>query len=424
MSKKLLNFLIFFLAFSLIFQVLFKPSQPNPAITDDTVLTFETAKPSYSIGQVVSLKIFNNTDKNILISNQCPKEPLTAVKVSNGEYSQKTAVPFINCAENTDPATKDILLKPKKTTTIRYTLWSHELFGELGRYKIISTFKYKNKTIKVESNEFEITDRGLFSKISTFGFYQPLYNFLIYLIKLAPGYNLGIAIIILTVLIRLVLFIPNQRALKAQRRMSEVQPKLNAVREKYKDNQEMMAQETMRIWKENKVSPLGGCLPILIQFPVLLALFRVIQDGLNPDKIYLLYDQLHSFDFTLINTNFLGILELTVKNPIVLPIVIGGLQFIQLKLAMAKKKPSETKSEAEITQQMMTYFMPAMIAVFTASVPAGVGLYWGASTLFGIGQQLLVNKESIESESKKHDIRVKKVDGENNKERKKKRYKK
>ncbi|MEK9133168.1 MAG: YidC/Oxa1 family membrane protein insertase, partial [Patescibacteria group bacterium] len=218
-------------------------------------------------------------------------------------------------------------------------------------------------------------------------------------ISIAPARDLGFAIIVLTILMRLVLLIPSQRAIVSQRKMQELQPKLEAVKKKYVGNQERIAQETMALWKEHKVNPFGSCLPILVQFPVLIALFYVIQSGINPDNVHYVYDPLKNVDLTNIHTNFLGILELTRVNVFVLPIIIGALQFFQLKLTTWRKKKQDDdkaeqpKSEMETANKMMTYVMPVMIAVFTASVPAGVGLYWGISTAFAIGQQMVANRK-------------------------------
>jgi YidC/Oxa1 family membrane protein insertase len=170
----------------------------------------------------------------------------------------------------------------------------------------------------------------------------------------------------------------------------------------------------MALWKEAKVSPFGSCLPILLQFPFLIAVFYAIKDGLNPDNSYLLYKQYADFTFHEINVNFLGILDLTKINLYVLPILIGGLQFAQMKLMMAKKTKKKVengekkeKNEMEMANSMMIYMMPVMIAVFTASVPAGVGMYWGTSTIYGIIQQMIVNKTPIQESKNDPSVKVK-----------------
>jgi YidC/Oxa1 family membrane protein insertase len=396
MNKKIINFLLIFLFISLIFQ-LFAGKKPAP-ITSDKPIVFVTSKNEYATGKIVELKIYNNTEKRLTFKNSCPNEPFTVLYTSLTEpviVSHKTEM---DCTKQTDPSTKDIVINPKSSTLIRYIYWSNALFNQLGEYKIVADFTLAGEKIRVESNEFNFVERGILGKTWVNFIYRPMYNALIFLIDVAPQKSLGIAIILLTLIIRLILFLPSQKALKAQKRMAEIQPKLNAIKEKYKDNQQKMAEETMKIWKENKVNPMGSCLPLIIQFPILIALFYVIQDGLNPDKATLLYSFLNTFDFTNIQTIFLNILPLTAKNIIVLPLIIGGLQFIQLKLTMVKNKTEKKKGaamdQAQSVQNMMLYFMPVMIAVFTASLPAGVGLYWGTSTLFGIAQQIYVNKKN------------------------------
>ena len=390
MSKQFLNLLLIFLSASLILHTFFAdPKTKNP--TTDAPLSFTTTKDEFPLGKVVALNIYNYSNKNIVLQNTCPTEPLTVVKVNNGNLKQINAVPKVDCQDTLDPAAKNITIKAKSNTQLRYTLWSNNLFSETGRYKIIGTFKIDNKTERIESNEFEIIEPGFFRTVWINFLYQPIYNFLIYLINVVPNYSLGLAIIILTIIIRLFLYIPNQRALVAQKKMSEIQPKLNKIREKYKNNQELLAAETLKVWKENKVNPVGGCLPLLIQFPILIALFYVIQDGLNPDKMYLLYDGLKNFNFSNIELNFLW-MHLTSKDMLVLPLVVGGLQFLQLKLANLGKEKGSITPEMEVTQNMMLYVMPAMIAVFTATLPSGVGVYWGTSTLIGVIQQVIVNK--------------------------------
>jgi YidC/Oxa1 family membrane protein insertase len=253
----------------------------------------------------------------------------------------------------------------------------------------------------LETTEFEIKPQGWFGYIWTTVFFQPIYNVLIFIASVVPFNDLGLAIILLTILIRTILLLPSQKALKSQRKMNELQPKLAKIKEKYKDNQEMIAKETMALWKEYKVNPFGSCLPLLIQFPVLIALFYVIQDGLNPNNAFLLYEPLKHFSLQNIHVNFLNILDLTKINSIVLPLFVGGLQFLQMKLTMATKKDkkednNEKKakgSEMEMAGKTMMYIMPVMIAIFTASVPAGVGLYWSVSTIYGIAQQIVVNKQ-------------------------------
>lgn len=361
-------------------------------------LGIATMNEEFGQDSLVSVKLRNNTESELAIPNDCPSEPLNIFKYINGEWEAVAATPKITCI-STDP----IKIQPGEDMIVEYQSWNHALFGEMGRYKISVTTEIDGEEKEFTSNEFKITSKSWIGYLWGTFLYQPIFNALIYLISVIPGYNLGLAIILLTIILRLILFIPAQRGLESQRKMQEIQPRIKKLQEKYKNQQEKLAQETFALYKEYKVNPFGSCLPMLFQLPVLIALFYVIKTGLNPDHIHLLYQPLQGFDLTLVNTNFFGLLNLIERNVFVLPLIVAGLQFIQMKLAMAKKQskqaPKKKKDgtlakgqEMETATQMMTYVMPVMLALFTASVPSGVGLYWGTSTMFGIGQQLYVNK--------------------------------
>lgn len=380
-------------------QAFLKP-EATPTTQPETPITFQTTKNSYKQGKVVELKVKNHTTESIKINlNDCPAEPFNVYRVDSNLNKKTTTTPDVSC-ENIDNPNKDsVSISPNSTTTVRYNYWSNQLFEDLGRYKISTNITLGDETFNVSSNEFEIKKAGIIWKTWNEVLYRPIYNGLIFLINILPGKSLGLAIILLTIAIRGVLYGQNKKALTAQKKMSEIQPKLNKLKEKYKDNQQKLAEETMKIWQQHKVNPMSGCLPILIQFPILIALFFVVQDGLNPDQSVFLYEPLKDFNFQTVSTNFLGLLELTKQNLYVLPLIVGGLQFAQLYMTTQKNKKQEKKKEKnqeqmQTVQNTMLYFMPVMIAVITASLPAGVGLYWGTSTLFAIMQQVIINKEN------------------------------
>lgn len=394
-KRSLITWVLFFLTFFFFLQLFNKKEAPNPQL-NQTGIGVVTSKSKYSAGDEVGVKIKNNTAAAITIPSNCPANPLRVFRFKEAGFEEITAQTVINCSE----LAPDITLTPGQEKTVNYTYWAHSLFGEAGRYKIELSLP-GDGTSTFSSPEFTVSEVGFWKKFFRTIFYQPLYNTLVLFIKIAPINDLGFAIILLTLLIRFILLVPSQHAIESQRKMQELQPKLEAVKKKYAGNQERIAQETMRLWKENRVNPFGSCLPIVIQFPILIALFYVIRNGLNPDNAYLLYSPLKNVDLSRINTDFLGILELTKINTFVLPLIVGALQFFQLKLAILKKKPAqETQgtpakgSEMETVNKSMTYIMPVMIAIFTVSVPAGVGLYWGISTLFAIVQQAVSNRKA------------------------------
>ena len=406
-KKMLKNIVIFLAIFLIVNQIMTSCQDKEEQLTQNAGnLIFTTTDTEYSRLSKVTVKIENNTAETITIPNECPNEPFTVYRYENNEWAQKTSSPELNC-ENA----KDTVLAPGKESKIVYENWNHALFAEMGRFKIEFTTKIGDEEKTITTNEFLVEEEGLFKKTWNGLFYRPIYNGLIFLTYVLPYHSLGLAIILITLLIRTILLIPSQKAMKAQKRMQEIQPKLEKIKQKYKGDQQKIAAETMAIWKDSKVNPLGSCLPMLMQFPFLIALFYVIKGGLNPDNAFLLYTQYADFALHDINVNFLNILDLTKTNIYVLPLIIGGLQFVQMKLSLAKKtkkknsKEKEKKNEMAIASSTMTYIMPVMIAVFTASLPAGVGVYWGTSTLYGIIQQLFINKEG-KSSSKEPTVKV------------------
>jgi YidC/Oxa1 family membrane protein insertase len=191
--------------------------------------------------------------------------------------------------------------------------------------------------------------------------------------------------------------------MESQRVMQKLQPELKALQEKYKDDKEKLAQETMAFWKKHKVNPFGSCLPLLIQLPIVLAIFYAVQNGLDVASSYLLYEPLKNVNMQHVQTLFISLpfytLDLALKEPFVLPAVVGLLQFVQMKLALPKLKAAQKKPtqdgmpDMQMVNQTMTYVLPLMLAFMAATIPAGVGLYWGVNTIFGIVQQFVVNKE-------------------------------
>jgi YidC/Oxa1 family membrane protein insertase len=388
-NKFIKNVLVFFAIFLVINYVMetFFPGKELPPEESNT-LVFETTKKDYSRTKVVTLHIKNNTSETIKIPNECPNEPFDIFRYEGNEWIQKEANPELDCSES-----KSVELEPGKQLNIPYSSWNYALFGEMGRFRIQFTQEIEGDFVTYTTPEFTIEKEGIVSQLWRAIIYKPIYNGLIYLTSVIPGHNLGLAIIILTLIIRTILLLPSQKAIRSQQKMQEIQPRLDKIKEKYKGDQQKIAMETMAIWKESGVKPMGSCLPLLLQFPFLIGIYYVVRDGLNPDNIHLLYNFISNYHISDINTYFLG-LDLRLKNLYVLPLIIGGLQFIQMKLTLTKKPTKNgdggKKNELAMAQNMMIYIMPVMIAVFTASLPSGVGIYWGTSTLYGIVQQLIV----------------------------------
>ncbi|MGA2666710.1 MAG: YidC/Oxa1 family membrane protein insertase [Patescibacteria group bacterium] len=221
--------------------------------------------------------------------------------------------------------------------------------------------------------------------------YRPLFNALIFLVWLIPGHNIAWAIIALTIIVRLILLPSSVNATRAQRRMRDIQPKLQKLQAQYKDDKQKQSQALMAFYKENKVNPLGSCLPLLIQFPILIVLYYVFIHGLNTNSFYLLYH------FTphpsVINTIWLGF-NMAKPDRWILPIIAGILQFIQgRQLLPPKPKDGSSADPASLVSSQMMYLMPLITVFIAGRLPSALPLYWIITTLFAIGQQWWVMRE-------------------------------
>jgi len=222
--------------------------------------------------------------------------------------------------------------------------------------------------------------------------YQPLLNGLILLYEYLPGRDFGIAIIVLTILIKFVLYPLGAQGVKSQKVLSELQPKIKEIQEKYKDNKEEQTKKLMGLYREKKINPFSGCLPLLIQLPILIALYRVFWKGFQPEQMTLLYSFVP--DPGLINAFFLGFINLAKPN-LVLAVLAGIFQFFQMKMVSLKTKTGDKKKSdfSEQIQKQTQYFMPAFTVIILFRLPSAIGLYWIAVTLFTIAQQYFIFKK-------------------------------
>jgi len=222
-----------------------------------------------------------------------------------------------------------------------------------------------------------------------------MFNGFVALYNLIP--DVGVVILIITILIKLVLYPLTKSSIKSQKALTDLQPKLNELKEKYKDDKQALAQETMRLYKENKVNPFASCLPLLIQLPILIALYYVLRTSLMDNtKFDLLYSFVSAPDA--INKTSFGIFDLG-KPSYVLAVLAGAAQFWQSKMMMRKRvdKPVPAGAKDEDTMAMMNkqmlYFMPFMTVFIGMSLSAGLTLYWFLSTLLTALQQLYMFKK-------------------------------
>lgn len=237
--------------------------------------------------------------------------------------------------------------------------------------------------------------------------YEPILNALMFLVNIIPGNDLGLAIILLTITIKIVLFWPSLSAIKSQRALQETQPKLEALKKKYKDDKEELSKQLMKFYKENKVNPLSSCLPMLIQLPILFAVYRVFWTGLSTDpqtgtliteQLEHLYAPIRAmFEARVIDTTFFGLIDLSKTGNYVLAVLAGAFQFVQSKMLMQKSPPkvkgAKDEGMAVAMNKQMTYFFPLITIYIGVKLPAGLALYWIVNTLFAIGQQYFILKK-------------------------------
>ena len=225
--------------------------------------------------------------------------------------------------------------------------------------------------------------------------YQPLFNLLIWLYNVLPFGDIGFAIIVLTILIKLILWPFTNASLRSQKALQGIQPKLDALKVEHKDDKEKLAKAMMELYTAEKVNPLSSCLPLLVQLPILWALYRVLSDGLHVDRLGALYGFIQAP--TLIDTQFLGIVDLA-QNSIPLAVIAGAFQFWQTKMLMARRPPSDVRKKegardenlmASMNKSMM-YFMPVFTVVIGATLPGGLTLYWVVMNVMSIVQQYVV----------------------------------
>ena len=195
-------------------------------------------------------------------------------------------------------------------------------------------------------------------------------QFLTFLLNTTDKYvgNFGVSIIIVTILIKIMLLPLTLKQDKSMKEMKKLQPELEKIKEKYANDKQMLNIKTMELYKEHKVNPLGGCLPLLLQLPILFALFGVLRNGIIPK-----------------DSSFLW-LKLSVPDPFyVLPVFNGAVSFFQQKLMGSADSNPQMKN--------MMYIFPIMMIMFSLKMPSGLQLYWLTSSILAVVQQYFIMKK-------------------------------
>jgi YidC/Oxa1 family membrane protein insertase len=203
---------------------------------------------------------------------------------------------------------------------------------------------------------------------------KPLLKFLNWLERYS--FNYGWAIVILTILLRIVFWYPNHKSYKSMKDMQKLQPKVAKLREKYKDDKETMNKELMALYRTFKVNPMAGCLPMVLQLPVFIALYNVLG--------YAIELRHASFIPTLPFTNIVWLADLSAKDPLLItPLVMGATMFLQQKM---------TPSTGDPTQAKMMMFLPLIFTFMFLNFASGLVIYWLVNNVLSIAQQHYTNK--------------------------------
>ena len=217
---------------------------------------------------------------------------------------------------------------------------------------------------------------------------RPLLNILVFFYNTIAGHDLGWAIIFLTILIRLVLFPLFQKSTRYQMLIQQIQPKLAQIKEEHKNDFKKQSEATMALYKENNINPFAGFLFLLIQLPILIALYRIFFHIFSTDAFQSLYYFIHKPDS--LNTLFLGLINLQKAN-ILLVILAGVAQYWQIAMTLPKRVPGQVPSKAEQMSRRFALFAPVLTLVIFFNLPAAVSLYWVVSSLLSVVQQYIIN---------------------------------
>lgn len=222
-------------------------------------------------------------------------------------------------------------------------------------------------------------------------FYNPLYNGLIFLIGHIPGGNIGVAVIIFTIVVKLILMPLSKGAVVTQLKMKELEPELAKLREKYKSDAQEQGRKILEFYRKNGLNPFAGIVLMLIQLPIILALaFIFYGGGLPVVNLDLLYSFVKSP--AVVDTHFLGFFDVSVRN-VFLGALAGITQFFQVRFSIPAYKstgeaPNFKDDLARSMNVQMRYVLPVIVFFISLGVSGAVALYWITSNLFTIAQEL------------------------------------
>ncbi len=392
-TLKFFNILLIALIITLAMQILIGP-KTTPIAENSIALTTTTS--SVTVPNIPQITVHNTKNEDFTF-NTCNN-----LSIVYSPATSSNPVPVENC--------EDIVVKSQSSHLLDLSSL-HTYFS-----KFIGKYELKLAAGDVERKiDFSIETPGFFKTIGTALIYDPIYNLLVGLLLLVPGNSLGWAIVVITIIIRLILLYPQHQMLVNTRKIAELNPKIRALQEEYASDRATLGMKMMELYKKENVNPMGSCLPLLIQFPILIALYWVIMGIAQPENIYHLYPFFQGFNPENIQTIFFGqdLLQIGGITAIVLAIVLALTQFLQSWLSLKNQPPlpkTDSKKEKNpnemptidprFMQGMTLYFLPLIIGISALFFPIGLGLYWLIGVLFMICQQLYVNAHAEKTKKK------------------------
>lgn len=237
------------------------------------------------------------------------------------------------------------------------------------------------------------------------GIYEPLYNGLVFLVDIVPAHDIGIAVILLTIMVKIILFPLSRQAIRTQAAMREIAPEVEKVKEKYKDKQDEQARAIFALYRERKIRPFSTFFLIFLQLPILFGLYWVFWKGgfpaINMETLYAFVPPPER-----VNMEFLGIIDMSERS-VMLAGLTGLTQYIYTRLSMGKRKPRTSNDKGSFSSDMAhsfdlqaRYVLPLLFAGISYTLAAALPLYWTTSNLFMIGQELFMGRRFADQGSK------------------------
>jgi YidC/Oxa1 family membrane protein insertase len=227
---------------------------------------------------------------------------------------------------------------------------------------------------------------------------QPIYNAFVFLVGLMPQGDAGLAIIATVLIMRVVLYPVFTASIRTQMGMAAMQPELDAAAVRYKDDAEALGRERLALLKKHRVNPLSGVLALVVQLALIISLYYALfREGFPHIDTGLLYSFVHAP--MMVSTGFFGLLNLLTPHHLILAVLVGATQYAAIALTL-NRTPSpaaggDKAAMMAMQQQMMRYFMPALMAVFSYFFAGAVGLYFLVGNIFSIAQEWLIRRHVL-----------------------------